>query len=65
MESFEQSSFGKELEKDVFHLVTSMGQGKNSESPRGNTADPSSLLDVCHTNFIIDLAHCRVSVAQW
>ena len=24
---------GKELEKDVFHLVTSMGQRKNSESP--------------------------------
>ena len=33
MVSFGQSSFGKELEKDVFHLVTSMGQGKNSESP--------------------------------
>ena len=30
MESFEH---GKELDKDVFHLVTSMGQGKNSESP--------------------------------
>ena len=29
-ESFERS---KELEKDVFHLVTSMGQRKNSESP--------------------------------
>ena len=30
MESFEH---GKEIEEDVLHLVTSMGQGKNSESP--------------------------------
>ena len=31
----EKESFGhgKELEKDVFHFVKSMGQGKNSESP--------------------------------
>ena len=27
-------------------------------------ADPSSILDACHTNFVIDLAHCGVSVAQ-
>ena len=27
-------------------------------------ADPSSMLDACHTNFVIDLAHCGVSVAQ-
>ena len=26
---------GKEIEKDVFHLVTSVGQRKNSESPGG------------------------------
>ena len=30
MVSFE---LGKEIEKDVFRLVTSMGQRKNSESP--------------------------------
>ena len=30
MVSFE---FGKEIERDVFHLVTSKGQRKNSESP--------------------------------
>ena len=28
-------------------------------------ADPSSIQDACHINFIIDLAHRRVSVAQW
>ena len=32
MVSFE---LGKEIEKDVFRLVTSVGQRKNSESPRG------------------------------
>ena len=31
MVSFE---FGKEIEKEVFCLVTSVGQRKNSESPR-------------------------------
>ena len=28
-------------------------------------ADPSSMQDVCHMNFLIDLAHCGVSVAKW
>ena len=28
-------------------------------------ADPSSIQDACHMNFIIDLTHRRVSVAQW
>ena len=28
-------------------------------------ADPSSMQDVCHMNFVIDLAHRGVSVAQW
>ena len=28
-------------------------------------ADPSSMQDACYMNFVIDLAHCRVSVAQW
>ena len=28
-------------------------------------ADPSSMQDVCHMNFVIDLTHCGVSVAQW
>ena len=28
-------------------------------------ADPSSMQDACHMNFVINLTHCRVSVAQW
>ena len=28
-------------------------------------ADPSSMLEACHMNFVIDLAQHRVSVAQW
>ena len=27
--------------------------------------DPSSMWDACHMNFVIDLAHRGVSVAQW
>ena len=30
-----------------------------------NIADPSSTQDACHMNFVIHLAHRRVSVAQW
>ena len=59
---------GKEIKKDVFRLVTSMGQKKkNSESQKHytiNIADPSSMQNACHTNFIIDLAHRRVPVTQ-
>ena len=29
------------------------------------TADLSSKQDACHMNFVMDLAHHRVSVAQW
>ena len=28
-------------------------------------AYPSSMQDACHMNFVIDLAHHRVSVAHW
>ena len=28
-------------------------------------ADPGSMQDMCHMNFVIDLAHRGVSVAQW
>ena len=29
-------------------------------------ADPNSMQDACHTNFVIDLAHRKVSaVTQW
>ena len=27
--------------------------------------DPSSMQDACHMNFVINLAHRGVSVAQW
>ena len=30
-----------------------------------NIADPNSMQDMCHMNFVIDLTHNRVSVAQW
>ena len=30
-----------------------------------NIADPSSMQDACHQNFVIDPAHQRVFVAQW
>ena len=30
-----------------------------------NIADPSSMQDTCHMNFVIDLTHHGVSVAQW
>ena len=59
---------GKEIKKDVFRLVTSMRQKKNSESQKHYTidiADPSSMQNTCHTNFKIDLAHRRVPVTQW
>ena len=71
----------KNLEKDVFRLITSVGRRKNSESPRGiepqtfgfrapilslisiqkhdsiDIADPSSMQDVCHIKFVINLTH--------
>ena len=74
---------GKEIEKDVFRLVTSVGQEniltKNifpyfftelktfhlSHSDAIGIADPSSMQDACNTNFVIDLADRRVSLAQW
>ena len=28
-------------------------------------ADPSSMQDTCHMNFVVDLAHHGVSVTQW
>ena len=30
-----------------------------------NIADHSSMQDACHMNFVIDLAHCGLSVAKW
>ena len=61
MASFE---LGKELKKDVFHLVTNAGQ-RIYKHYAIDIADPSSMQDACHVNFVIDLPHHGVSVAQW
>ena len=70
MVSFE---LGKEREKDVFYptLVTRIKNNHLSYSiykhDSINFADLSSMRNACHMNFefVIDLAHHRVSVAQW
>ena len=38
---------------------------KNRERYSIDIADPSSMQDTCHMNFLIDIAHCGVSMAQW
>ena len=60
MVSFE---LGKELKKDVFHLVTNVGQ-RIYKHYAIDIADPSSMQDACHMSFVIDLAHHGVSVAH-
>ena len=37
----------------------------SAKKPAIDIADPSSKQDICHMNFIIALAHCGVSEAQW
>ena len=61
MVSFE---LGKEIKKDVFNIVTNVGQ-RIYKHYAIDIADPSSMQDACHVNFVIDLAHHGVSVAQW
>ena len=66
------------VKKGVIRLVTSVGQRKKIWVPMMNQtsysiykhdaidiADPSSMQDVCHMNFVIDCARLKVSVAQW
>ena len=60
MVSFE---LGKEIKKDVFHLVTNVGQ-RIYKHYAIDIVDPSSMQDACHMKFVIDLAHHGVSVAQ-
>ena len=50
-ESFERS---KEIEKDVFHVVASMGQRKNSESPQGIEQTKKTHFDLFNPNFIFN-----------
>ena len=67
MESFE---LGRGIEKDVFRLVTSVGQRKQkilSPHEESNLTlsklliRPSSMQDACYMKFEIDLAHRGVS----
>ena len=67
MVSFE---LGRGIEKDVFRLVTSVGQRKQkilSPHEESNLTlskllfRPRSMQDACHMKFEIDLAHCGVS----
>ena len=37
----------------------------STKKPAIDIADASSMQDICHMNFIIALAHCGVSEAQW
>ena len=66
------------VKKGVIRLATSVGQRKKIWFPMRNQtsysiykhdviniADPSSMQDVCHMNFVIDRARLKVSVAQW
>ena len=63
MVSFE---LGKEIKKDVFPSCQerriSLGLYKHDAI---DIADPSSMQDACHMNFVIHLAHRGVSMAQW
>ena len=45
-------------ELKTFHL-------SNSDVDAVGIADPSSMQDACNTNFVIDHADRRVSLAQW
>ena len=66
----------KEIEKYVIRLVTRQDEKHlalflyralilfTNRTP-STIGDPSSMWDACHMNFVIDLAHRRVSVALW
>ena len=65
MASFE---LGRGIEKDVFRLVTSVGQRKKMSPYEESNLTlskllirPSSMQDACHMKFEIDLAHRGVS----
>ena len=66
----------KEIEKYVIRLVTRQDEKHLSlflyralilftNRTPSTIGDPSSMWDACHMNFVIDLAHRRVSVALW
>ena len=61
MVSFE---FGKEIEKDVFRLVTSVGQRKSSDSPRGNEPQSSDAPPLSRIDFTVSNVHYEVRVTH-
>ena len=61
MVSFE---LGKEIKKDVFSVL-SRAQDSIYKHYVIDIADPSSMQDACHMDFVIHLAHRGVSMAQW
>ena len=70
---------GKERKKDFFVLSRAWDKEKKFWVPMKDQTftelrtchlsyylvDPSCMQDACHMNFVIDLAHCEVCVAQW
>ena len=61
MVSFE---LGKEIEKDVFRLVTSVGQRKSSDSPRGNEPQSSDAPPLSRIDFTVSNVHYEVRVTH-
>ena len=61
MISFE---LGKEIENDVFRLVTSVGQKKKSESPWGTQVEPwsSNAPPLSHRDSMVRETHYKVHV---
>ena len=55
---------GKEIEEDVFRLVTSMGQRKNSEYPRGIKPQSSDALPRSHRDFTMNEIYCVVHMTR-
>ena len=55
---------GKEIEKDVFRLITSMGQRKNSEYPRGIEPQSSDALPRSHRDFTMNEIYCVVHMTR-
>ena len=61
MVSFE---LGKEIKKDVFSVL-SRAWDSFYKNYAIDIADPRSMQDACHMNFVKHIAHRGVSMAQW
>ena len=51
---------GKEIKKDVFRLVTSMGQKKKILSPKNITLSTLLILAVCRTHVSSRASECGI-----